>query len=155
MSSTSDVFTALQSGLCCRAIKQLLVEHVRAAQPDVDVIVGLEARGFLFSLMLAAELGCGCVPIRKRGKLPGKCVQQEYQLEYGSDVFELQECAIRRGQKVVIVDDLLATGGTLEAAAQLVRSVGGVVVEAVVLMELTELNGRGRAAVPVHSFLQY
>lgn len=145
----------MQSGPCCQAIKQLLVEHVRNKQPDADVIVGLEARGFLFSLLLAAELGCGCIPIRKRGKLPGKCVQHEYQLEYGSDVFEMQENAIKPGQKVVIVDDLLATGGTLEAAVELVRAVGGVVVEAVVLIELCDLNGRTKAIVPVHSFIKY
>lgn len=68
----------------CRAVKELLCNHVRSIHPDVDVIVGLEARGFLFSLMLAAELGCGSAPIRKKGKLPGQCIQYEYKLEYGS-----------------------------------------------------------------------
>lgn len=153
--STRDLFTALQSGTVCHAVRELLVRYVRTAHPDVDVIVGLEARGFLFSLMLAAELRCGCVPIRKAGKLPGTCVQQKYQLEYGSDVFEMQQSAIKSGQKVVIVDDLLATGGTLEAAVQLIRSAGGEVLECVVLMELVELDGRPRANAPVHSFIKY
>lgn len=100
----------MRSGPVCKALKQLLVDHVRASHPDVDVIVGLEARGFLFSLLLAAELGCATAPIRKRGKLPGPCAQHEYQLEYGSDVFEIQMNSIRPGEKVVVVDDLLATG---------------------------------------------
>lgn len=150
------MFAALRNGAVCRAIKQLLCDHVRASHPDgVDVIVGLEARGFLFSLLLAAELGCGSVPIRKRGKLPGQCVQHEYQLEYGTDMFEMQVGALQPGQRVLVVDDLLATGGTLEAAVKLISAAGGVVVECVVLMELQELNGRSKAGAPVHSFIQY
>lgn len=152
----SDVFTALRSGAVCRAIKQLLCDHVRASHPNgVDVIVGLEARGFLFSLLLAAELGCASVPIRKSGKLPGKCVRHEYQLEYGTDVFEMQVDALQPGQRVIVVDDLLATGGTLEAAVNLIRAAGGEVVECVVLMELQDLNGRTKAGAPVHSFIPY
>lgn len=151
----SDIFSALLSGPVCQAVKRLLVDRVRASCPDVDVIVGLEARGFLFSLMVAAELGCGCAPIRKRGKLPGECLQYEYQLEYGSDVLEMQKDSIRVGQKVVVVDDLLATGGTLEASVNLIRSVGGEVAECLVLMELTDLKGRLKVGAPVHSFIQY
>lgn len=139
----------------CQAVKQLFVGHIRAKCPDVDVIVGLESRGFLFSLLVAAELGCGCVPIRKKGKLPGQCVQLEYQLEYGVDVLEIQTDAIRPGQRVVVVDDLLATGGTLEAAVRLIRKAQGEVVECVVLMELAGLKGRAKAAADVHAFIQY
>lgn len=89
----------------------MLVNYIRTNYSNVNVIVGLEARGFLFSLLIAAELGISCVPIRKKGKLPGKCKSYEYQLEYGTDYFEIQEDSIKAGQRVIIVDDLLATGG--------------------------------------------
>lgn len=153
-----DIFTALRNGAVCQAVKRLLVDHVRRACPDVEVIVGLEARGFLFSLLIAAELGVSCVPIRKKGKLPGECVQHEYQLEYGTDTFEIQKGSIVSGQKVLIVDDLLATGGTLDAANNLVQQVGGVVVQNVVIMELSTLGGRKKleaSGFKIHSFLQY
>lgn len=167
-----DIFTALTSGEVCVAVKSLLLDHIRESCPDVDVIVGLEARGFLFSLMLAAELGCGTVPIRKKGKLPGPCLQQEYLLEYGSvrentlarsyfcyksmflkDTFEMQSGAIKPGQKVIIIDDLLATGGTMTAALKLVKSAKAEVVECVVLMELTDLQGRSKLDSKVKSFI--
>lgn len=93
-------------------MKTLLVDHIKNTTPNVDAVVGLEARGFLFSLLIAAELGIACVPIRKKGKLPGDCLQFNYKLEYGSDTFEMQKNSITPGQKVVIVDDLLATGGS-------------------------------------------
>lgn len=150
-----DIFTALTNGAVCQAVKKLFVGHIRAKCPDVEVIVGLESRGFLFSLMIAAELGCGCAPIRKKGKLPGDCIQLEYQLEYGVDVMEMQTDSIRPGQKVIVVDDLLATGGTLEAAVKLIRKMNGDLVECVVLLELDGLNGRSKAAADVHSFIQY
>lgn len=153
-----DIFTALRNGPVCQAIKRLLVNHIRETCPDVEVIVGLEARGFLFSLLIAAELGISCVPIRKKGKLPGECVQHEYKLEYGTDTFELQKGSIIRGQKVLIVDDLLATGGTMDAANQLVLQAGGIIVQDVVVMELTTLGGRKKLVASghkVHSFIQY
>ncbi|XP_055609953.1 adenine phosphoribosyltransferase [Uranotaenia lowii] len=153
-----DIFTALRKGEVCQALKRLLVTYVLKNHPDVEVIVGLEARGFLFSLLLGAELGIASVPIRKKGKLPGECVQFEYKLEYGSDVFEIQKDSIVTGQKVLIIDDLLATGGTLDAANNLVKQCGGVVVEDVVIMELTTLGGRKRLeknGAKVHSFIQY
>ncbi|XP_058121497.1 adenine phosphoribosyltransferase [Anopheles ziemanni] len=153
-----DIFTALRNGEVCKAIKSVLISYVQENCPDVEVIVGLEARGFLFSLLIAAELGVASVPIRKRGKLPGKCVQQEYKLEYGTDVFEVQEGSITKGQKVLVIDDLLATGGTLDAANKLIQQLGGLVVQNVVIIELTQLGGRKKletSGSKVHSFIQY
>lgn len=146
----------MTDGAVCKALKDLLLAHVRKNCPDVDVIVGLDARGFLFGFMLAAELGVAFVPIRKKGKLPGKCISYEYKLEYGSDVFEIQENSIKAGQKVVVVDDLLATGGSLSAACSLVEEAGGLIQELVVVLELTPLNGRSKlGGRSVHSFIQY
>ncbi|CAD7081927.1 unnamed protein product [Hermetia illucens] len=150
-----DIFTALTNGHVCTCLKELIVNHVRSKCPDVEVIVGLESRGFLFSFTIAAELGIGCVPVRKKGKLPGECVSVEYVLEYGKDVFEMQKDSIKKGQKVLIIDDLLATGGSMEAAVRLVRKLGGEVQEALVLIELPFLNGRKRLDCNVHSFIQY
>lgn len=151
-----DIFTALTDGPTCVALKQLIVNYVKQNHPNVEVIVGLDARGFLFSFTIAAELSIGCVPIRKKNKLPGETFKVEYQLEYGSDVFELQCGAIKKGQKVLIVDDLLATGGTLKAACELVTKAGGIVDGCLVIMELTVLNGRKNLdGFSVHSFIQY
>lgn len=153
-----DIFTAIRNGPVCQALKRLLINHVREHYPNVEVVVGLEARGFLFSFLIAAELGISCVAIRKKGKLPGKCEQHEYKLEYGTDTVEIQHGSIAPGQRVLVVDDLLATGGTLEAANTLLQQLGGVVVEDLVVMELTALGGRKRletAGVKVHSFIQY
>lgn len=118
-------------------------------------MVGLDARGFLFCFMIAAELEISCVPVRKKGKLPGECLQFSYVLEYGTDVFEMQKDAIKEGQKVLIIDDLLATGGSLNAAIELVRKTGGIIVNCIVIMELTALKGREKINAPVFSFIQY
>ncbi|XP_055528658.1 adenine phosphoribosyltransferase [Wyeomyia smithii] len=153
-----DIFTALRNGSVCQALKRLLLDYVRQNCPDVEVVVGLDARGFLFSLLIAAELGISCVPIRKKGKLPGACVQYEYQFEYGTDVFEIQRESITPGQKVLIIDDLLATGGTMDAANKLVQRIGGVVKQNVVIIELTAIGGRSKleaSGCTVHSFIQY
>lgn len=118
--------------------------------------MGLDARGFLFSFTIASELEIGCVPVRKKNKLPGETLKVEYALEYGSDVFELQCGAIKHDQRVLIVDDLLATGGSLKAASELVRKAGGVVDGCLVVMELKCLNGRKNLeGLKVHSFIQY
>lgn len=155
-SPSRDVFTAMRNGNVCRVIKELLIDHIQKADSLPEAIVGLDARGFLFGFMLAAELNLPFIPIRKKGKLPGKCLSYEYTLEYGSDQFEMQEDSLRAGQRVVIVDDLLATGGTLSAACELVKAAGGIVDEIVVLIELTALNGRRKVPVSnVHSFLSY
>ncbi|EDW40570.1 GL24816 [Drosophila persimilis] len=150
-----DIFGALTDPKACVYLRDLLVQYIRQSQPEVEVIVGLDSRGFLFNLLLATELGVGCAPIRKKGKLAGEVVSVEYQLEYGSDTFELQRTAIQPGQKVVIVDDLLATGGSLLAASELVRKVGGVVLESLVVMELVGLDGRKKLDCKVHSLIKY
>nr|P54363.1 RecName: Full=Adenine phosphoribosyltransferase; Short=APRT [Drosophila pseudoobscura pseudoobscura]AAA57203.1 adenine phosphoribosyltransferase [Drosophila pseudoobscura] len=150
-----DIFGALTDPKACVYLRDLLVQYIRQSQPEVEVIVGLDSRGFLFNLLLATELGVGYTPIRKKGKLAGEVVSVEYQLEYGSDTFELQRTAIQPGQKVVIVDDLLATGGSLLAASELVRKVGGVVLESLVVMELVGLDGRKKLDCKVHSLIKY
>ncbi len=111
---------------------------------DFDLIVGPESRGFVFGAPLAYILGKGFVPIRKKGKLPYKTIKAEYQLEYGTDVLEMHEDAVKPGQKVIIIDDLLATGGTTESNIKLVTELGGKVAGIVYFIELTFLNGRDK-----------
>ena len=109
---------------------------------DFDVVVGAESRGFIFGAPLAYEFGKGFVPVRKKGKLPCETVSAKYDLEYGSTEIEMHKDSIKPGQKVVVVDDLIATGGTIEAAIKLIESLGGEVVKVLFLMELAGLNGR-------------
>lgn len=111
---------------------------------DVDVIVGTESRGFIFGVPIAYNLHKPFVPVRKKGKLPCETVSMSYDLEYGSAEIEMHKDSIKPGQKVVIIDDLIATGGTVEAAAKLVEELGGEVVKIIFLMELAGLKGRGR-----------
>ncbi|MGO1120050.1 adenine phosphoribosyltransferase [Rhodovibrionaceae bacterium A322] len=120
-----------------------------------DILVGIESRGFLTAAPLALHLGTGFVMVRKKGKLPGACVDFTYDLEYGTDTIEIQADAIEPGQKVVVLDDLLATGGTLEATVELVRKVGGDVVCAACIIELEFLKGRDRVDVPIHTLVSY
>jgi adenine phosphoribosyltransferase len=123
------------------AIRQLAApfENTR-----IDAVAGLEARGFIVGGAVADRLGTGFIPIRKKGKLPWKAIGQEYQLEYGVDIIEMHEDAIRTGERVLIVDDLIATGGTVEAAVKLIRRLGGVVVGAAFLIDLPEIGGAKR-----------
>lgn len=111
---------------------------------DFDVVVGPESRGFIFGVPVAYALHKGFVPVRKKGKLPCKTVSMEYDLEYGSAVIEMHEDSIKPGQKVVIVDDLIATGGTTEAIIKLIEKLGGEVVKICFVMELAGLHGRDR-----------
>lgn len=151
-----DIFSSLLDGRVCTAIRDLLVERVKSHDTQIDAIVGLDARGFLFGFTIAAELGIPFVPIRKKGKLPGKCRCVEYNLEYGTATMEIQENSISVGQNVIIVDDLLATGGTLNAACQLVTASGANVAEIIVIMELNSL--RGRSNIPtknIHTLIAY
>ena len=111
---------------------------------DFDLIVGTESRGFIFGVPIAYSLHKGFVPVRKKGKLPLEVVSREYDLEYGSSVVEMHKDSIKPGQKVVIVDDLIATGGTIEASIQIIEELGGEVVKVVFLMELSGLKGRER-----------
>jgi adenine phosphoribosyltransferase len=120
-----------------------------------DKLAAIESRGFLLAAPLALELGVGFVMIRKKGKLPGSTVSYTYDLEYGQDTLEIQRGAIQEGQKVVIVDDLLATGGTLSAAIKLLRQIGASVPLAAGLIELTFLEGRKRLDVPFQALIQY
>ena len=113
---------------------------------DFDVVVGAESRGFIFGAPIAYELGKPFVLVRKKGKLPCETIEKEYDLEYGKATFEMHTDALKKGQKVVIVDDLIATGGTIKAAIDLVEQLGGDVVKAVFLMELAGLNGRQKLA---------
>ena len=111
---------------------------------DFDLIVGTESRGFIFGVPIAYSLHKGFVPVRKKGKLPLEVVSREYDLEYGSSVVEMHKDSIKPGQKVVIVDDLIATGGTVEASIQIIEELGGEVVKVIFLMELAGLKGRDR-----------
>ena len=123
------------------AIDQLL--HPYAGQP-IDKVAGLEARGFILGGAVAHQLSVGFVPIRKKGKLPGTTIEQAYQLEYGEAVMEVHDDAIAAGERVLIVDDLLATGGTAEAGIKLVERLGGVVVGCAFVIDLPDLGGRKR-----------
>jgi len=121
-----------------------------------DIIVGTEARGFIFGAALAAQLGIGFVPVRKPGKLPAEVHSIEYELEYGFDVLEIHRDALSKGHKVVVVDDLLATGGTARATVDLVRQLGAEVAACLFVIELTFLNGSSSLDdVPVHSLISY
>ncbi|MEF9953079.1 MAG: adenine phosphoribosyltransferase [Clostridium sp.] len=123
---------------------------------DIDVVVGPEARGFLIGAPLAYALGAGFVPIRKPGKLPSDTLRYEYALEYGTDTLEIHKDAIKKGQKVLIVDDLLATGGTISSVAKLVEELGGEVVSMNFIVELTGLEGIKKLEnYPVTSLLKY
>ncbi len=137
---------------------QLAIESMQAwlKDVDVDVIAGTESRGFIFGVPIAYNLHKSFVPIRKKGKLPCETVSQSYDLEYGSAVIEMHKDSVKPGQKVVIVDDLIATGGTVEAAIKLVESLGGEVVKVVFLIELAGLKGREKlAGYDVASVIKY
>jgi adenine phosphoribosyltransferase len=128
-------------------------EDVSAHQPDI--LAGIESRGFLVAAPLALHLGVGFVMIRKKGKLPGKTIPYTYDLEYGTDTIEIQDGAIMPGQRVVLLDDLLATGGTMSAASRLLNQVGADVRAAACIIELGFLNGRARLDIPVSTLLSY
>ncbi len=122
----------------------------------IALVVGVESRGFILGAAVADRLGAGFVPVRKLGKLPSACVRATYDLEYGTDSLEMHRDAIEEGQRVLIVDDLLATGGTARATVQLVKQVGGVVEGVAFLIELTALGGRAKLAdATIHVVLQY
>ena len=123
---------------------------------DIDQVVGIESRGFILGAAIAATLGCGFVPIRKPGKLPAATYQESYHLEYGTDSLEIHQDACRQNQRVLIVDDVLATGGTARAAIDLVKKTGAKIIGAAFLIELDLLKGRDKlAGEPVYSVLQY
>ncbi|MEC7536023.1 MAG: adenine phosphoribosyltransferase [Pseudomonadota bacterium] len=137
-----DISTLLAHAGAWRNCVDQLTAHVKPLQ--ADLLVGIESRGFLTAAPLALELGCGFAMIRKKGKLPGPTISHTYDLEYGSDTIEIQADAIEPGQRIVIMDDLLATGGTASAAVELIRNVGGAVAGASFIVELSFLLGRSR-----------
>jgi adenine phosphoribosyltransferase len=118
--------------------------YKRYADKNIDKVVGIESRGFIFGAPLAYLLGCGFVIVRKPGKLPAECICEEYSLEYGTDKIEVHKDAIEKGDRVLIVDDLLATGGTMAAARNLIKKLGGDVVELTFVVELIDLKGRDK-----------
>ena len=135
-----DITTLLKDKHAFRECIKKMANHYR--DKDIDVIVSSEARGFIIGAALAYELGVGFVPIRKKGKLPSKAIDLTYQKEYESDTIEIHEDSVERGQKVLLVDDLLATGGTIKANAELIEKLGGKVVGMGFLIELEYLHGR-------------
>jgi adenine phosphoribosyltransferase len=148
-----DISTLLRDADAWQVAMGRMAKAVRAYQPDL--LAGIESRGFLIAAPLALKLGCGFIMLRKRNKLPGVTVGLNYSLEYGTDRVEVQADAVEPGQRVVVVDDLLATGGTMSAGIALLRRVGAVVPAAAALIELTFLNGRSRLDVPCEALVSY
>jgi len=135
-----DITTLLKSPEGFKETVDILYERYK--DKKIDLVVGIESRGFILGAPLAYLLGCGFVPVRKPGKLPAECASEEYELEYGKDKIEIHLDAINEGDRIVIVDDLLATGGTIKAARNLVKKLKGNVVELAVIVELPDLKGR-------------
>ena len=148
-----DISTLLAHPAAWRAAVDRLAAAVAPYRPDV--LAGIESRGFLVAAPLALKLGCGFIMIRKQGKLPGATVGHSYALEYGSDRVEIQADAVAPGARVVLLDDLIATGGTLRASIALIRKVGGTAAAAACLIELTFLNGRDGLDIPFESLIRY
>ncbi|MGN0848011.1 MAG: adenine phosphoribosyltransferase [Kiritimatiellia bacterium] len=149
-----DVTGVLASGEGFRLAVDELCGRLRGV--DFDVIVGMESRGFLFGAPVACRLGKGFVPVRKPGRLPRATISESFDLEYGQATLEIHADDIRPGQRVVVIDDLLATGGTAEAVARLVERLGGTVVKMVFLIELVDLGGRAKLAkYPVDGVLEF
>jgi adenine phosphoribosyltransferase len=148
-----DISTLLAHAEAWHEALNRLTETLAPYKPDL--LVGIESRGFLVAAPLADRLGTGFIMIRKRGKLPGEVIRHSYDLEYGQDVIEIQAEAIKPGQRVVVLDDLLATGGTMAAAVTLLEKVGAEVAAIGCLIELSFLKGRDRLKVPTHTLLSY
>ena len=149
-----DISTLLRHADAWQVAMGRMAGAVRAHHPDRSGR-HRKSRGFLVAAPLALKLGCGFVMLRKRGKLPGPTIRLDYALEYGTDRIEIQADAVEPGQRVVVVDDLLATGGTMAAGIELLRNVGAEVPAAAALIELTFLNGRKRLDVPFEALIQY
>ena len=149
-----DITTLLKDPKAFKCVlDELATQYI---QSGVEIVVGVESRGFIFGGALAHELGAGFVPVRKLGKLPAKTIQAEYELEYGRDALAMHEDAIAPGQRVLVVDDLLATGGTMAATLRLVEQCSGVVVGLAFLIELAFLNGRAKLKdYPIASLIVY
>jgi adenine phosphoribosyltransferase len=148
-----DISTLLAHPQAWHETIEQLAATLRPYKPDV--LAGIESRGFLLAAPLALALGTGFIMLRKKGKLPGITVRHTYALEYGTDTIEVQADAVEKGKRVVLVDDLLATGGTMAAAIKLLEQVGAVVPTAACIIELTFLEGRKKLPVPVEALLKY
>ena len=149
-----DITTLLQDGAGFRAAADLMATPF--LKQGIDVVVGVESRGFIFGAVVADRIGAGFAPVRKPGKLPSQTIRETYALEYGSDSLEVHHDAVSAGQRVLIVDDLLATGGTARATSDLVKRLGGTVHALAFLIELVDLGGRQRlGGERVHTVLQY
>jgi len=149
-----DITPILKDGALFRGSIDIFLDQCR--DKGIDKIVGIDARGFVFGSAVAYELGIGFVPLRKKGRLPYKTESAKYSLEYGEAEMELHIDAIQRGERIVLIDDLLATGGTSASAATLIKKVGGDLIEAIFLIELEFLHGRKKLdPTPVTSFLKY
>jgi len=150
-----DITTLIQHAEAFNETVKRLVDAVKEWKP-IDLIVAPEARGFIFAAPLAVELGVGLIPVRKPGKLPFTTISKSYELEYGANTIQINSDAIQPGNRVLLLDDLLATGGTMEACRQLVTELGGEVVGAVFVMELLALKGRKKIDTPnIKSLLQF
>ena len=134
-----DITTAVKDTATMKKIIDYIVEQFK--DDEIDYVAGIESRGFIFGMPVAYSLGCGFIPIRKPGKLPAETISMEYELEYGKDKIEIHKDAIEKGKKVLLIDDLLATGGTAAAAAKLIQQVGELKGIGFVI-ELSDLNGR-------------
>ncbi len=151
-----DITTLLSDGMALRESVRLLIDPFRSEK--IDRIVGMESRGFIFGTAAAIELGCGFVPVRKPGKLPSETYSETYELEYGTDTLEIHRDGIDPGHRVLIVDDLLATGGTAQAVTKLLKRFECTVVGIAFLVELDFLNGRCKIEeenVPIHTLVHY
>lgn len=134
-----DITTLLKDPAGFKATIEILMAKYKDVQ--IDYVAGIEARGFILGSALAYGLGLGFIPVRKKGKLPGKTITQSYNLEYGSDTIEIHEDALHRGARILLIDDLIATGGTAIGAITLIEKVGGVIVETAFVVDLPELGG--------------
>ena len=149
-----DITPLLQDAEALAGAGEALFQLIK--NNKIDKVVGMESRGFFFGPMLATRLNAGFVPVRKRGKLPHQIISESYELEYGTDVLEIHVDSILKGEKVLIHDDVLATGGTAEAVCKLIEKLGGEVVQCNFLMELNFLKGREKlSGYPVASLIQY
>ncbi|MFQ5776140.1 MAG: adenine phosphoribosyltransferase [Kiloniellaceae bacterium] len=148
-----DISTLLSHAGAWHEAMERLAAAITPHEPDV--LAGIESRGFLVAAPLALKLGLGFIMVRKRGKLPGRTVPYTYDLEYGTDTIEIQADAVDTGQRIVVLDDLLATGGTMNATAQLLRQCGAEVMAGACLIELAFLNGRQKLDIPVTTLVSY
>jgi len=151
-----DIFSILRDATSLKTCLELMLAKITQLKwNEVDIVVGLESRGFILAPLLAVHLNAGFVPIRKKGRLPGKCKEVSYALEYRSDVFEVQDDSIQAGQKVLVVDDLIATGGSLAATCKLLKGMDATITGCLAFLELVDLKGADSIDTPVQSIIQF